>query len=180
MNDKLLIQEKIINDYKNKINGLDKKLIELKNNENDYKKLSDEIIRKIEEQKNKTNEMNLMKNNINQNFYNMNKFNNNMKMNMQNIGGFPLNHNQNIMSEKKCIIFKSIDGDTTIFNFDLGTTINEILKEYIKRESNSEKINSINDFSFLFNGKRINFEDNTKIEKYFYGCHSPYILVMKK
>ena len=122
----------------------------------------------------------IMKNNINQNFYNMNKFNNNMNMNMQNIGGFPINHNQNIMPEKKCIFFKSIEGDTKIFNFDLKATINEILMEYIKRISNSEKISIIYDFSFLFNGKHLHFGDNTKIEKFFCGCYNPYIVVMKK
>ena len=36
MNDKLLDQERIINEYKNKINGLDKKMIEMKISQNDY------------------------------------------------------------------------------------------------------------------------------------------------
>jgi len=181
MNDKLLNQEKIINDYKNKINGLDKKIFELKNNENNYKKELNEIIQKIEEQKNKNDKMNfIMKNNINQNFYDMSRFNNNMLMNMNNIGGFQINQNQNKMPEKKCIIFKSMEGDTKILNFDLGTTINEILMEYIKKINNSKNINNDYEFSFLFNGNQLHIGDNTKIEQYFRDCYSPYILVMKR
>jgi len=75
MNDKLLDQERIINDYKNKINGLDKKIIEMKISQKYY------------------NNNNIMQQNGNIH-KNSPKININMNNNMNNNIGY-MNNNQN-------------------------------------------------------------------------------------
>jgi len=82
MNDKLLGQEKIINDYKNKISGLDKKIIEIKNIQNDYKTLNARIPLGIEEQNNNIDGIfHERQNNINKNINDMRRYNSNMILN---------------------------------------------------------------------------------------------------
>jgi len=174
MSDKLLDQEKIINDYKNKINGLDKKIIEMKKSQNDYKTLNGQIPFGINELNN------INKNIINQNINDMRRYNTKMinNNNNNNDGQFQPNHNFDL-TPKKTIIFKSEDGDTKLFNFNYGTTLNEIFIAYIERINKSQKIND-KDFFFHFNGIKLPFWDNTKIEKYFSDCLNPTILVLEK
>jgi hypothetical protein len=170
MNDKLLDQEKIINEYKNKINGLDKKIIEMKNNQNNYKTLNAQIPLGIEEQNNNIDRIfHERQNNINKNIKDMRRYN----INMINNG----NYNFDLMP-KKTIIFRSEEGDTKLFNFNFGTTLNETFIAYIQRVNKPQKIND-KDFSFLFNGIKLPFWDNTKIEKYFSDCINPTILVFE-
>ena len=174
MNDKLLDQEKIINDYKNKISGLDKKITEMKNNQNsNYKTLYGQMSSDIEEQKNSI--YGIFQNNINQNIKGMKRCNSNMIMNYN--GQSQTNYNSDY-TPKKTIIFKSEEGNTNIFNFNFGTTINEALIAYNQRISRSQIIND-KEFSFFFNGMRLPFGDNTKIEKYFSDCSNPFIIVIE-
>ena len=162
MNDKLLNQERIINDYKNKINGLDKKIIEIFNNQNNYKALNTQIPTKNEEKENSIDEIfHKRQNNINQNFNKMRRCNTNFDL-----------------TPKITIIFRSEEGDKRIFNFNFGTTLNEIFIAYVQRVNKLQKIND-KDFSFLFNGIKLPFWDNTKIEKYFSDCINPTILVIE-
>jgi chromosome segregation ATPase len=162
MKDKLLEQEKIINEYKNKINGLDNKIIEMKNSQNDYKALNDQIPRKIEKQENNIDgTFHIKQNNINQNLNKMRRCNTNFNL-----------------KPKITILFKSEEGDKRIFNFNFGTTLNETFIAYIQRINKTQKIND-KDFSFLFNGIKLSFWDNTKIENYFSDCINPTILVFE-
>ena len=84
MNDKLLDQERIINEYKNKINGLDKKMIEMKISQNDYNNNNNIMQQNGNIHKNSPNIKINMNNNMNNNYlidiYNNknNKMNNNI------------------------------------------------------------------------------------------------------
>ena len=170
MKDKLLEQEKIINEYKNKINGIDKKITEMKNSQHDYKALG------IGGQKNSIDgNIHVRQNNINQNINDMRRCNTNMTMN--NNGQIQSNYNFDL-TPKITIIFRSEDGETKLFNFNFGTTLNETFIAYIQRINKPQKIND-KDFSFLYNGIRLPFWDKTKIEKYFSDSINPTILVFE-
>ena len=141
--------------------------------------------------------MNMQNMNIpNMNMQNMNIPNMNMQnMNMQNYGlmmGIPnmnmagmniggneewtkgynisnQNGGNNILSTKNKInfMFKTTQGIIRNINADYGTTISELIKKYFNIMGKPELFNNPQDICFLCNAKRLNFNDNTKIEIFF-------------
>ena len=81
---------------------------------------------------------------------------------------------QNMTSQMN-IIFKSNKEGIHSMAFYYGTTINQVLIEYLKKIGRPDLINKSNKIMFIFNGKRINFDDQTKIENYFHNINSPLI-----
>ena len=81
---------------------------------------------------------------------------------------------QNMTSQMN-IIFKSNKEGIHSMVFYYGTTINQVLIEYLKKIGRPDLINKSNKIIFIFNGKRINFDDQTKIENYFHNINSPLI-----
>ena len=103
-------------------------------------------------------------NNINNND---DELNNGLKMNN-------VNSLENNEKHKKNIIFETTSGDTKLMVFDYGTPICDVLTKYL------EKINKLefkNKVSFIINGKKIRFDDKTKIESFFKDLPSPRITV---
>ena len=134
---------------------------------------------------------------------NMNNINNNMMMNMNNVG--IQNNNMlrfdNIQNEeeewlegfkmgvevvyekdksegpKKNIFFTTSNGNRINLTFNYGTTIDSILKKYLLEINKPELINNTDKVSFLFNATKLNFGDNTPIEKKFLNTDYPKIVV---
>ena len=73
----------------------------------------------------------------------------------------PFNYNQNL--NVYSILFHNSYGFTKVINFKYGTTMHEALKTYDEREWQSKYIE--NQYVFLYNGKKLNFYDNTPFEK---------------
>ena len=90
-----------------------------------------------------------------------------------------INTNKNKeIAQKINITFKSAEGDHDNIIFNLGTTISDILKRYLNKINHSELIEKSGNIVFLYNGKKLKFNDRTKIEKFFnYACN-PVITVM--
>ena len=129
----------------------------------------------------------------NMNMMNMNMPN--MNMNMQNYGlmmgipnmniagmniggneewvnGYNINNQNggnNIQPSKNKLnfIFKTTQGIIRNLDVDYGTTISELIKEYFNIVGKPELFNNPQDICFLVNAKRLNFNDNTKIEDFF-------------
>ena len=77
--------------------------------------------------------------------------------------------------QKKDFIFKTIKGKVH-FNVDYGTTVKELLKKFFNRIGRPDLI-GCKDIIFIFNAKKIECEDQTPIEKFFYANPSPVIIV---
>ena len=129
--------------------------------------------------------------NMNMNMQNMNMPNMNMQnyglmmgipnMNMtgMNIGGneewtkgYNISNqdggNNKLSSKNKLnFIFKTTQGVIRNINVDYGTTISELIKKYFNIMGKPELFNNPRDICFLCNAKRLNFNDNTKIEDFF-------------
>ena len=133
----------------------------------------------------------------NMNMPNMNMMNMNMpnmNMNMQNYGlmmgipnmniagmniggneewtkGYNTNNQNggNNTSSKNIINFaiKTTQGVIRNLKFEYGTTISELIKKYFNIMGKPELFNNPQDICFLYNAKRLNFNDNTKIEDFF-------------
>ena len=79
-------------------------------------------------------------------------------------------------SNKMNIIFKTTNKVTHSLSFEYGTTIDEILKEYLNKVGKPELINS-KKICFLFMANQLKFGDETKIENYFSGFSNPKVIV---
>ena len=130
----------------------------------------------------------------------MNNINNMMPMNMNNMGmmeipnnninnnddnwmkGFKmgveeLNENINY-KPKKNILFRPSNGiNARAITFDYGTPVCDTLKKYLNEINKPEFINTDNRIVFLYNAKKIRFDDKTKIEDFFTCGPNPSILV---
>ena len=79
-------------------------------------------------------------------------------------------------SNKMNIIFKTTYGVTHSLSFEYGTTIDEILKEYLNKVGKPELINS-KKVCYLFNAVQLKFGDKTKVENYFRGNKKVKVIV---
>ena len=73
------------------------------------------------------------------------------------------------------IVFESNKVGRISIPFYYGTTINQALITYLSKIGRSDLINKTNKILFIFNGRSINFNDQTKIEDYFHNLSSPVI-----
>ena len=76
------------------------------------------------------------------------------------------------------VIFNFISGHTTNLIVSYGTTIDELLKYYLRRMNRTEFIGSHDGkIAFYFSGRRIKFGDQTPVETYFKHNDNPIIRV---
>jgi len=77
---------------------------------------------------------------------------------------------------KKDFIFKTTKGKLFHFNVDYGTTVKELLKKFFDRIGRPDLM-GCKDIFFIFNAKKIEYENQTPIEKFFNFSHNPVIIV---
>ena len=87
------------------------------------------------------------------------------------------NNNEEV-TQKINITFKTAEGeqDTIVFNY--GTTISDILKRYLNKINHPGFIKKSDNIVFLYNAKKLKFNDRTKIEKFFNNNSIPVITVL--
>ena len=120
-------------------------------------------------------------------YQNMNMMNQGMNIggnwtSMYNIGQTNNNNiNNNFqgtqMGNKKNVVFKTTMGIITNILIDYGKTMTELLKVYLTRVDKMELFNTKNTIAFLFNAKKIEWLDDTKVEIYFRFTPQPTIVV---
>ena len=78
------------------------------------------------------------------------------------------------------VIFKTTQGVTHTLVYSYGTTIDAVLKKYLKRVNREDLINDEKNkgkICFLFNAAQLKFGDNTPIEQFFKGILNPKVVV---
>ena len=103
----------------------------------------------------------------------------NINMNKMMINNIKNNMNINNFKKKMNIIFRSTSGLDTLLVLDYGTTINEMLKCYLKKIGKPEIIDNNSKVRFMWNSKTIDFNDNTNIEIFFNFNHNPYHIIVE-
>ena len=129
---------------------------------------------------------------LNQIYYLINKIQNisktianiNYQNPYKNMGGFNSNNNlgnNNQINRSKINVhfFNRFNGEKNNIVVDYGTTIDEILKQYIIKVNLPQLINNNNNF-FLSNGNELNFGDNRKVDVVFKANSHPDIEVIIK
>ena len=103
--------------------------------------------------------------------FNNNNFVPNMMINNNNFQIMNMNNNNFVPIEKPKInvIFQTIWGTVNSITVDFGVTINQLLKKYFERIGRPELIRQDNTINFTFNARKIKFDDETPVEKYFAG-----------
>ena len=81
--------------------------------------------------------------------------------------------------KKKNVIFKTTRGKVFQFIVDYGTTVKELLKKFFDRIGLPDLI-GCKDIIFIFNAKKIEYENQTPIEKFFNHNPNPVIIVNDK
>ena len=81
------------------------------------------------------------------------------------------------MGNKKNVVFKTTMGIITNVLIDYGKTMTELLKVYLTRVDKMELFNTKNTIAFLFNAKKIDWLDDTKVEIFFRFTPQPTIVV---
>ena len=121
-------------------------------------------------------------------YQNMNMMNQGMNIggnwtSMYNIGQTNNNNNLNNnsqgsqMGNKINVVFKTTMGIITNILIDYGKTMSELLKVYLTRVDKIELFNTKNTIAFLFNAKKIDWLDDTKVEIFFRFTPHPTIVV---
>ena len=120
-------------------------------------------------------------------YQNMNMMNQGMNIggnwtSMYNIGQTNNNNiNNNFqgtqMGNKKNVVFKTTMGIITNVLIDYGKTMTELLKVYLTRVDKMDLFNTKNTIAFLFNAKKIDWLDDTKVEIFFRFTPQPTIVV---
>ena len=88
------------------------------------------------------------------------------------------NNSQGIqMGNKKNVVFKTTMGIITNILIDYGKTMTELLKVYLTRVDKMDLFNTKNTIAFLFNAKKIEWLDDTKVEIFFRFTPQPTIVV---
>ena len=132
---------------------------------------------------NKNNQFNMI-NNINNNIdnniigiNNLNIGNNNMNLfNSQNSGN-QIYDNLNNSGPKMNVIFTTGTGSSKVLILDYGTTVDDMLKIYLKKENKLDLYGSYNKIGFLYNIKNIQFGNTTPIELFFKNRRTPKVQV---
>ena len=78
------------------------------------------------------------------------------------------------------VIFKTTQGVTHTLVYSYGTTIDAVLKKYLKRVNREDLINDEKNkgkICFLFNAAQLKFGDKTPIEQFFKGISNPKVVV---
>ena len=87
-------------------------------------------------------------------------------------------HQQQEEPGKINVTFKTLHGHKTDITFEYGTTVGKVLELYLQKKGGSELNNDqLEKLLFLFNGQRLTFTNNEKIENFFKYKINPVILV---
>ena len=87
------------------------------------------------------------------------------------------NQFQNVIPRMN-IIFKTSQGKMVSISFYYGTTVNQVLVEFLKKVGRTDLIgNKSNKVEFILNGKYINFNEQRKIEDFFQNVQNPILIV---
>ena len=115
--------------------------------------------------------------NVNKNNNSPNESNSNMKTNLVMTDLF--NDMKNLLKPGSGIkiMFNTTSGHIFSLGVNYGTTIDQLLKYYLKRMNRAELIEKDNKINFLFNKARLKFGDRTPIETCFWGVRNPFVLV---
>ena len=125
----------------------------------------------IKYKKNELYQQNMMNNNIMLNIPGGN--NEWMEIYQMNIGEPIINVNPTKMFN---VIFQSDQGKKIII-VNNDTTINMVFVKYLKSISRPDLIGENDIISFLYNGKKINFSEQTKVGSFFLDIPNPLIVV---
>ena len=113
---------------------------------------------------------NKIRNNINMQASQMNQA---MQMNPININNNDLlGQNNNNIKQKIKVIFLTTTGLENQFTFDYGISVNEMLNKYL----NYLEIKRTDGIVFVYNGTKLNLNDNTKVEEKFRDISSDQII----
>ena len=87
-----------------------------------------------------------------------------MNLNMNNNFNMNMNNNNNNQNIRMNVHFKTMEGTKIMMNFDINSTINEMLTKFLKRCNLEEYIGRTEGlFTFIFSGQQLNFKDNTRL-----------------
>jgi len=78
------------------------------------------------------------------------------------------------------VIFKTTQGVTHTLVYNYGTTVDDVLKKYLKRVNREDLMNDEQNkgkICFLFNAAQLKFGDKTTIENFFKGISNPKVVV---
>ena len=124
--------------------------------------------------------INNINNNIDNNIIginNLNIGNNNMNLfNSQNSGN-QIYDNLSNSGPKMNVIFTTGTGSSKVLILDYGTTVDDMLKIYLKKENKLDLYGSYNKIGFLYNIKNIQFGNTTPIELFFKNRRTPKVQV---
>ena len=104
---------------------------------------------------------------INNNYSNLNMFNqlNNMNINNDLMNNLDLNKNNCNFGNKICIIFfNGISGTKTVINTDDDITVEDLLNLFALKVG--LKLDSLEDYLFLLNGRRLNLKEKSTLANY--------------
>ena len=90
-------------------------------------------------------------------------------MNNMNMMGQMSNNNNEFNVKQKSFIFQTSLGTKKHIICKYGMTVGEVLKKYLNEMGRPELINSPDRIAFLYNGQKLSFQDQTKIEEKFNG-----------
>ena len=108
---------------------------------------------------------------------NLNIGNNSFNLfNSQNSGN-QMNGSLNNSDPKMNVIFTSGTGNSKVLILDYGTTVDDMLKIYLKKENRLDLYGSNNKVGFLYNIKNIQFGNQTPIELFFKNLKTPKVQV---
>ena len=108
---------------------------------------------------------------------NLNIGNNSFNLfNSQNSGN-QINGSLNNSGPKMNVIFTSGTGNSKVLILDYGTTVDDMLKIYLKKENKLDLYGSNNKIGFLYNIKNIQFGNQTPIDVFFKNRKSPKVQV---
>ena len=93
-----------------------------------------------------------------------------------------LNQIHNFIPDKNtpkiCVIFSKPNDIEITLNVNYGITIEQLLILYLKRINKEDLIGNSKDIIYIYNAKKINIKDQTRIEVYFEGTFHPKISVI--
>ena len=79
---------------------------------------------------------------------------------------------------KICVVFSKPNAIEITLNVNYGITIEQLLILYLKRINKEDLIGNSKDIIYIYNAKKINIKDQTRIEVYFEGTFHPKISVI--
>ena len=87
------------------------------------------------------------------------------------------NMNPGGIVQKINVVFRTTKAIRTNITIDHGKTVSELIQIYFKRMGKPELFQKPLDICFIFNADKMDFNDQTPVERFFYGVYNPFITV---